>query len=218
MKKQFFPAVLLLALFIASCKKEDSEEIPEIGSYADNEALIETGATLYFICDVEGLSGITKINYQNTNITNRVGSSWGNFICDPGYDGFLSSCYQINQTNNTQSDYYLDFHFMGKCPDCKWEDVVKTGDLKLAASDKIYMGVAIWFMTPDQKWYYSDWYTPASEQVNDEIKVVSLEQNTKAFPSHYAKVHFSCTLKSADGKTIRLKNAVARVYTDDMII
>lgn len=68
MKNTFFLSLVLLGLFLASCKKENlnttNNNTPPVDLYEENLKLVDTNATFYFVADVEGISGINKIIIQ----------------------------------------------------------------------------------------------------------------------------------------------------------
>ncbi|NNC94245.1 MAG: hypothetical protein HKN92_01705 [Chitinophagales bacterium] len=205
MKK--IPFLLIIAsLAFYSCSEQND---PDPG-YAANEALIHEDAQMYLIADVEGLSGVNKINYQDVDPEIQFGQARGS--CDPGYGGYQSSAIENDGTTET----WFTVFFRGKCPQCEWEDLVVTGNPRVAHNLERHNGIALGLSFNNSEFYYSN--TLSSEELSDDIFVIeSLTPTGQSIPSHYFEARFNMTLKKLNSEeTIRIENAVLRMSTDDV--
>lgn len=226
-QSRFFSVVLLIAV-LSACSKDDDLTAPPsqnnnnnnnppdstavdstVGSYEANEALVDPNASTYFICDVEGIDSIQKINLQNTRGTCDFG--WGKGYCSTGYYQFNSKI--KNLSHERGRDMLIVLSFRGKCPACTMDDLVNLGPQQLQHLGQKYMGVGLTIQFIDTTINYvltgpgfASNAVSASMQEDDELEVLSMTERSFG-PTYNIKVRFNLTLTSSYG-TIRLKNAI----------
>lgn len=197
---------LLTILTISACKKEDikTDDNNNTNSpFSANDSLISANASVYIIADVEGLSGISKMNKQDTVWS--VTPGWGAGVCYTGYssyDGSVGNAYALD-------NWHLYVFYKGKGE--TREQLLVNQFTKLAKTQNDEYGVAIAYKSLDGKTYYS--YLADNEALD--WANIKLEERVAVANSNrfYVKLHLNCELANEDNPSdkIRFKNAVVRV-------
>ena len=217
---------MLLLIVLAGCKKEKdlappstttqpptTNQPPTVAlNFAPNEALIKLSSDFYLIADVEGLTGVTLINFQDDKNSCQYG--WGSNVC-PG----KSSC---------DGRFTFPCTISGTTSSCRFEAGYKgTGEGRsglITQANSIYRttaaeshGFEVSYKAPDGTYYYSDacnnpTVTWASVTMAERIQYGS-STTSPYMPGYYVKLKFNCELasKTTPVKKIYFKNAVARV-------
>jgi len=211
--KTHFPFVVLLTVLSSGCKKDDvnlpynntnttNTTIATSNPFAENEALIDKNASVYLVADVEGLSGITKINVKAG--TNGISAGYGAGSCTTGSSKYHGSV----GCSITGSSWDLDVMYYGQGETREKLNVPAYTKLITPAYEK--HGVIIQYTAPNNKLYIScdinntawDW----SNIVLDEIVP------SGGTPPYFVKLRFNCKLKQYNGSgVISLKNAIVRL-------
>lgn len=214
-------AITLLSLciiFFASCEK-DSEDVTQADQSFDiNLALVDSASIAYFIADVEGIDGVSKINYQ-------VGATpaWtyphcnansGRGGCPVGMEEHSTEV-TYRETQNTFKSFSVHFRYL--CPTtCSMTELVKTGSPDfMTESNGGGIMVNYWegsFVSSENVNFYSYLHNNNSDPESS-MEVLTLVQKPYEVSSHEITMRFNATLLSPDKtKTIKIKNAVYKSY------
>lgn len=229
MKKQFISFILFL-IFISGCKKDEdldiknttnnttnttTEEEPENTiplNFTANEALIKSSSDFYLIADVEGLTGITKLNIQERAMTCEYG--WSSNAC-PG-KSHCSGNFDFKQTvNGSSKNCSLEAGYYGTGEGRT--GLITDANTRFITTAKEEHGVRIWYKAPDGNTYTTDLTNNTTEQWSSLQLAQRLAYGSSTgssyMPGYYVKLKFNAELVSGSdlSRKIKLKNAIIRV-------
>lgn len=206
--KKISPLLLLLVLFSA-CKKEDvapkedDKQNSSVNLFAANEALIDSTSALYFICDVEGLTGISQINKQRKFVSGSY--SWGGTYCPSAHSSYIGIFY-ISYVEQSQ----FSFDLAGF--DLTRESAIVSRKLNYC-TDNSSTGISFSYQHEGE--FYKSALSDNAALTWANAEIISNKSTGKPDPGPYyfVKVRFNCELTSVNDPTkkIKLKNAVAQV-------
>lgn len=204
----------LVLVFFISCKKEQDEA--QTGFEA-NEALILPSSIAYFIADVEGLQGVSKINLQTDGLPYcdvypfcSAISWWA--PCPVNFKGFATA---VQNRLTVDSSQQVSISFMYPCAaECPVNELIPTGTTGFYAPTAFDGGGEVTFFQGQLSHttlFYS--FDQDNTGAGSSMEIVSLVEKPYQASSHEITLRFNATLGvQGSSQTIKFKNAVYRGY------
>ncbi len=204
MTSRLFIFLLITTIAASSCKKEIIPPVDEtpIDPWAENMALIATGAEFYLIADVTGIPGVSKINWQLSTVPGAETTAY-NGLCNGNecHTGYIVG-------HSVQPDYFWFVVFFQNSGPEGFTDMVHEGEYNFCTPADGVNGIDISFLDEN----YAEWRCKYLD--NNAISASSFEVTAYELMNGATTIEarFNCTLEQYSGETITLSNAVYRAH------